>query len=340
MRQSKGPSEAATRAIRIDPRLEADGWTVVPLAPGQQAQWQHHAVAEYPTSAGPADYALFLDGQLVGIVEAKATHVGPQSVLTQAERYAKGLSETSFNFRGLRAPFLYSTNGEQIWHHDVRDQLNQAREIARFHSPAALREQLDRHFEADCAALAALPNTHDRLRPYQRDANDAVEKAIAGRKRRMLVAMATGTGKTFTLVNQSYRLMKTGVGRRILFLVDRRALAAQAVQAFASFEAEPNKKFDKLYEVYSQRFQKADLDESQRFDPQVLPASYLTSPRAKHAFVYVCTIQRMAVNLFGRADSIEQRVADATARANALTQATLAKAFRGELVPTEAELER
>ncbi len=53
----------------------------------------------------------------------------------------------------------------------------------------------------------------------------------------MLVAMATGTGKTVTLVNEVYRLMKSGVGRRILFLVDRRALAAQAVRTFASFES-------------------------------------------------------------------------------------------------------
>jgi len=70
------------------------------------------------------------------------------------------------------------------------------------------------------------------------------------RKREMLVAMATGTGKTFTLVNQVYRLMKSGVGKRILFMVDRRALAAQAVRAFASFEPEPGWKFDKIYEVY------------------------------------------------------------------------------------------
>ena len=52
----------------------------------------------------------------------------------------------------------------------------------------------------------------------------------------MLVAMATGTGKTFTIVNQIYRLMKSGVAKRVLFLVDRRALAAQAVRAFTSFE--------------------------------------------------------------------------------------------------------
>ncbi len=95
----------------------------------------------------------------------------------------------------------------------------------------------------------------------------------------MLVAMATGTGKTFTMVNQVYRLMKSGVARRVLFLVDRRALAAQAVRAFASFEPEPGLKFDQIYEVYSQRFQREDFDEDEKFDPKVLPQSYLTNPK-------------------------------------------------------------
>jgi type I restriction enzyme R subunit len=119
-------------------------------------------------------------------------------------------------------------------------------------------------------------------------------------KRQMLVAMATGTGKTFTMVNQVYRLMKSGVARRILFLVDRRALAAQAVNAFASFEPEPGLKFDKIYEVYSQRFRREDLGEGDKFDPKVMPANYLLDPKPGQAFVYVSTIQRMAINLFGR----------------------------------------
>ena len=116
----------------------------------------------------------------------------------------------------------------------------------------------------------------------------------------MLVAMATGTGKTFTTVNQVYRLMKSGVAQRILFLVDRRALAAQAVRTFAAFEPEPGLKFDKIYEVYSQRFQREDFDENEKFDPKILPRHYLEDPQPGHAFVYVCTIQRMAINLFGR----------------------------------------
>src|SRR2546423_5640175 len=103
----------------------------------------------------------------------------------------------------------------------------------------------------------------------------------------MLVAMATGTGKTVTMVNQVYRLLKSGVARRVLFLVDRRALAAQAVRAFASFEPEPGLKFDRIYEVYSQRFHREDIGEEEPFDPSVLPASYLLEPEPRHKFGYV-----------------------------------------------------
>jgi type I restriction enzyme R subunit len=101
---------------------------------------------------------------------------------------------------------------------------------------------------------------------------------MAERKRQMLIAMATGTGKTFTMVNQIYRLMEAGAAKRIMFLVDRRALAAQAVRAFASFEAKPGLKFNKIYEVYSQRFQREDFGEDEKFDPKVLPNAYLVEP--------------------------------------------------------------
>jgi type I restriction enzyme R subunit len=188
----------------------------------------------------------------------------------QAERYARGLRSSPYNFAGLRAPFLYATNGEVIWFHDVRQPLNRSRRVADFHTPAALRELLERDIEAASAELLATPNEHAVVRPYQREANTAVERAIADHKRHMLVAMATGTGKTFTLVNQTYRLMKSGVAQRVLFLVDRRALAAQAVRAFASFEAEPGQKFDKIYEVYSSRFQREDFGEEEKFDPKLL----------------------------------------------------------------------
>ncbi len=225
-------SEFLTRKRLIDDCLKKAGWKVVRYkddrSPSEYVaevagRYGFCAIEEYPTENGPADYALCVGGRILGIVEAKKLTLGPQNVLMQAERYAKGLTGKPYNFRGYGVPFLYSTNGEVTWHHDTRPELNRSRQIAHFHTPDALAELLQRDLEASCDKLAGIPNDHPLIRPYQKDANEETEKAIANRKRRMLLAMATGTGKTFTLVNQIYRLMEAGVARRILFLVDRQA---------------------------------------------------------------------------------------------------------------------
>src|SRR6266478_5597181 len=294
-------SEFVTRKQIVDRRLRDAGWKIARFDEAKgRAAYERCAIEEYPTENGPADYALCVGGKILGIVEAKKVTLGPQNVLSQAERYSKGLLDSPFNFRGFRVPFLYSTNGEVIWYHDIRHELSRSHVVTRFHTPEALIERLQKDTDVSCETLLRTPNDHQKLRPYQREANIAIEKAISDRKQQMLVAMATGTGKTFTMVNEVYRLLKSGVARRVLFLVDRRALAAQAVRAFASFEPEPGLKFDRIYEVYSQRFHREDIGEDEPFDPKVLPASYLLEPQPRHTFVYVCTIQRMAINLFGR----------------------------------------
>jgi len=292
-------AEQLTRTKRIDPRLEAAGWSVsIPREYEEAVKLSREAVKELPTANGPADYALCNDGRVQGVVEAKKVTLGPQGVLTQAERYSKGIKQLPLYQDEFGVPFLYSTNGEIIWFHDVRNPLNRSRVVSGFHTPSALAEMQTRNFEQELEGLDTLP-LNEYLRPYQREANEAIEEAIRARKRKLLITMATGTGKTVTLVNEVYRLMKSGVARRVLFLVDRRALAAQAVRAFTSFEAEPGMKFDKLYQLYSQRFHKDDLEGSD-FDPTVLDSHYLTNPRLGDAFVYVSTIQRMAINLFGK----------------------------------------
>src|SRR6266498_3420791 len=292
--------ERTTRAQRIDPKLANAGWAVTPSEGADIPQSaQPVALTEFETTNGPADYALCHKGQVRGVVEAKKLTLGPQGVLVQAERYSRGIRQVPMYQGQFGVPFLYSTNGEQLWFHDVRNSLNRSRQVARFHTPAGLDELLTRDFDAELAALASVPQNLG-LRPYQVEANTAVEQTIRERKRKMLVTMATGTGKTLVMVNQAYRLMKSGAARRVLFLVDRRSLAAQTVRAFASFEAEPGLKFDKLYEIYSQRFQRGDFEHEKGFDPKALPTSYLTDPKLGQAFVYVSTIQRMTINLFGR----------------------------------------
>jgi type I restriction enzyme R subunit len=102
-------SEWLTRKRRIDPLLDGAGW---PLRRGRRDT--AFRTEEEETAHGPADYALWLGDRIVGIVEAKKLTIGPQNVLTQAERYARGLTGGRFDFDGVRCPFLYATNGEVI----------------------------------------------------------------------------------------------------------------------------------------------------------------------------------------------------------------------------------
>ena len=292
-------SEAETRKRLVEKALGSAGWLpIVDYDKGRS--YEFGAVREYETDSGPADYVLFMDGVAVAVVESKRLELGPQNVLVQAQRYARGLRSSPFNFGGFRVPFVYSTNGEIFWFQDLRDVRSRSRQVAGFHTPSALREFLEHDLEKAEEWLRSNPVDNPLLRPYQKEAIESVEGALLSRKRRMLIAMATGTGKTRVATSLVYRLLKSGFAKRVLFLVDRRALAAQAVKEFSTFEPEPGLKFDRIYEVYSQRFRREDLDEEVRFDPNVMPNEYLTNPQPHHVFVYVCTIQRMRINLFGR----------------------------------------
>lgn len=294
-------SEKITRKKRIDAQLKKLGWKIIPYETGlNTSALGRHAVEEYPTSNGPADYGLFVNGKLLGITEAKKHGIGAQNVLEQAKRYARGVVHNVGRWGEYMVPFLFSSSGEQVWFLDVRHPQNISRPIREFYTPDALWEFFHRDEALSSVWFRETPIDNPRLRPYQKKAIAATEEAVIDGKRKMLLAMATGTGKTFTTVNQIYRLLKSKKAKRILFLVDRKALAAQAATAFAAFETPSGLKLNQEYELYSQRFKKEDLDEGEKFDVSVLPNEYLTKPDASKTFVYICTIQRMAINLLGK----------------------------------------
>ncbi len=304
-------SEWKIRKTKIDVQLNALGWKIIPYKAGMDTSiLSCHAVEEYPTDNGPADYALFIKGRFLAILEAKKASVDPQNVLEQAKRYSFGVKNTIGKWRQFSVPFLFSSNGTQIWFADVREEIYYAREILKFHTPAALEEMFARDYSKCKIWLKNTPNEIERLWTCQMKAIAALEKGIIENKHCMMIAMATGTGKTFTTVSSIYRLIKSGIAKRILFLVDRRALAAQAAQAFSSFITPSGNKFNQEYEVFSQRFRREDFEEGEKFDIGVMPNEYLTAPNSAHTFVYVATIQRMAINLFGREGSFEQEDGD------------------------------
>lgn len=312
-------SEWQTRKRRIDERLTKLGWNVVPYSEALTAtNLDRVAVEEWPTGNGPADYALFVTGRLLGIIEAKKVTVAPQNVLEQAKRYAAGVFHGLGNWDGLRVPFLYASNGTIIWFFDARQPKPAARRVSDFHTPDALDSYFSQDLKSAVDWLRSTPPERvGRGRPYQRDCIVEVEKAIVDGRRDLMVAMATGTGKTFLTVGQIYRLLESKLVRRVLFLVDRKVLAAQAVREFNAFNTPKGNKFVQEYEVYSQRFQREDFGDDDPFDPKVLSNEYLTAPNSTHTFVYVSTIQRMARNLFGAEAAFGQRRDDAESEEDA-----------------------
>ena len=170
---------------------------------------------EEETANGPADYALWLDGRIVGIVEAKKLTLGPQNVLTQAERYARGLAAGSpFDFDGLRVPvpLLHERRGDLVPRRPPRAEPLAAgrRRSTPQRAARAARPRLD----------AALRDAPGDCRTTTRGCGRTSSRPTPLSRRRSPSASATcwspwppGTGKTFTLVNQIYRLMKSGVGQ-------------------------------------------------------------------------------------------------------------------------------
>jgi type I restriction enzyme R subunit len=266
--------EADTRLI-IDAKLRALGWQAdtnrLRHALGTRPDLVSAiAIAEWPTDSGPVDYALFVKGRCAGVIEAKKLGTDVPAVLEQTKRYARGIKlgadeipvESPWQ-HGLdaayRVPFVFATNGRPfvkqlatksgIWFWDARLATSAATALPEWFSPQDIEEKLSQDLDADRHGLAEEPFDYAGLRPYQRDAVEAIEAALAEGRRDMLVAMATGTGKTRTCVALMYRLLKHKRFRRVLFLVDRNALGEQAEQALDNTELEGLLKFSSTFNV-------------------------------------------------------------------------------------------
>ena len=261
-------TEVEVRA-RVDADLTRAGWT----ADSEALRWSkgvrpqagaRQAIAEVPTADGVADYVLFDGLDAMAVVEAKATHVDVPGVLAQARRYARAFIHGSDAtapggpWGEMRVPFAFATNGRGyfaqlkeksgVWFDDLHRPLEPPRPLAGWYTPEGLRRLLGVDVDASRAALDAEPMDYLGLRPYQREAIRAVEGALTKGERRALLAMATGTGKTRTCLGLVYRLLKAKRFRRVLFLVDREALAEQAWEQFSKEKLEQGKSLTEIYD--------------------------------------------------------------------------------------------
>lgn len=232
------PSEADAR-ILIDDLLRAAGWSPadksqvraeVPATESFQMAEGEGALGGMPLvdpgSLGFIDYVLFgQNGRPLAVIEAKKQAINPYTAKQQALPYAKRIG----------APFIFLTNGELIYFWDYQN--DDARPIAAFYSRRDLERLVHLRSERKPLATVEIPDTYVRtgetrtLRPYQQEAMQALDRTVELGKRRFLIELPTGCGKTDLIVLYIKRLIQAGHAERILFLVDRDQLAKQALEA-------------------------------------------------------------------------------------------------------------
>ncbi|WP_027410459.1 type I restriction-modification system endonuclease [Anoxybacteroides tepidamans] len=270
-------TEAETRLL-IDQQLRDAGWEAdsetIRFSKGARPEkGKNMAIAEWPLKKGYADYALFVGLELVGIIEAKRASKDIPSDIEQAKEYAKlvvphGNEVIHEPWGDYFVPFLFATNGrpyfkqlEQksgIWFLDARKSTNHPRPLQGWYTPKGLQKLLEKDVERSEQFLRDEKFDYLKLRDYQVNAIQAVEKALEEKKRSILVAMATGTGKTRMAIGLIYRLLKAKRFNRILFLVDRKALGEQAESAFKESKMESFHTFTEIYSLQSLYEQKPD----------------------------------------------------------------------------------
>jgi len=261
--------EAKAR-VNIDAQLAAAGWQVQPADRVNLSAGLGVAVREFVLEKGHgrADYLLFLNGQPVGVIEAKPEGTTLVEVEHQSDKYVGGLPGW-MKPSVYPLPFIYESTGAETRFTNGYDPDARSRRVFTFHRPETLAEW-ERQIVADAAAptfrarLRAMPELDAAgLWSVQAEAVRNTELSLCEDRPRALIQMATGSGKTFTAANLCYRLIKYGNARRILFLVDRANLGRQAKLEFDKFVIqETQRKFPAEYIV--QHLQSNTLDSSAR----------------------------------------------------------------------------
>jgi type I restriction enzyme R subunit len=252
------------------------GWSVQSLD-AYDFSFPGVAIREFSVGRDAADYLLFLDGRAVGVVEAKPEGTTLGGVSVQTLKYTTGLP----GFVRVWAdplPFCYESTGVETYFCDFRDPDSRSRHVFSFHRPETLREWMGEKDTLRHRLGGMPPLKVEGLRGCQVEAITNLERSLADNRPRALIQMATGSGKTFTMVTEAYRLIKYAKAKRILFLVDRNNLGKQAKGEFDGYRnPDDGRKLPELY--ITQRLTSNKLD--------------------KPAKIVVSTIQRMFSMLKG-----------------------------------------
>lgn len=224
-----GITEAETRRAYIDVYLEEAGWDVLEtegtMLPGKACVEIKVEGMPNNTGEGFCDYVLYgRDLRPLAVIEAKKTSVGPEKGRQQVKLYGECL-ERKYGY----TPILYYTNGYQIW---CIDGFYPSRQIRAFHTLEELERLIQKRGRKSLKGCDLRINRDIAGRDYQITAVTKICEKLSDRKRAGLLVMATGTGKTRTVISLVDVLARQNWVTNVLFLADRTSLVKQAHDSF------------------------------------------------------------------------------------------------------------
>lgn len=236
--------------IVIDEKLKMSGWQVQNVNQLNLLAGLGVAVREFPTSTGPVDYVLFINGEPVGVIEAKKSSAGENITVVeeQSSRYANSTFKWINRDHSIR--FAYEATDKLVKFSDYKDIKYRSRKVFSFHRPEYLESLLQASDTIRNNMKHFPPLNPVGFRDCQINAINNMDVSFADNRPRALVQMATGAGKTFTAITEAYRLLKYGKMNRILFLVDTKSLGEQAEREFLAYTpSDDTRSFSQLYGV-------------------------------------------------------------------------------------------
>ncbi len=242
------PEEEARKVI--DEKLKKSGWAIQNMNELNLCVALGVAVREFPTSTGEVDYALFVDGMPVGVVEAKKSEEGQN--ITVVEEQTSRYANSTFKWikDSYRIRFAYEATDKITRFTDYNDIKYRSREVFSFHRPETLKALVEQNntIRNNMKNFPVLDETG--FRKCQINAINNLDISFANNRPRALVQMATGAEKTYTAITCVYRLLKYGKMNRVLFLVDTKSLGEQAEREFLAYTPnDDNRSFSQLYNV-------------------------------------------------------------------------------------------
>lgn len=242
------PEEKAR--LVIDEKLKQSGWGIQDMKKLNLSVALGVAVREFPTSTGEVDYALFVEGLPVGVVEAKREEAGEHitDVEVQSNRYVNS------KFKWIKGDyvirFVYEATDKIVRFTDYKDIKYRSRTVFSFHRPETLLALLGQPNTIRNNMKHFPPLDTNGFRKCQINAINNLDKSFSDNRPKALVQMATGAGKTFTAITAAYRLLKYGKMKRILFLVDTKSLGEQTEREFLAYTPNDDpRSFSQIYGV-------------------------------------------------------------------------------------------